>query len=435
MKEIKVGLMGFGTVGTGAAKILIEDMDLISQKLSSKLTLARIADLDIETSRPVTVDPSILTTDSMDIISDPEIDIVVETIGGTGIAKELILKAICQGKHIVTANKALLAIHGQEIFEAADKYKVEVLFEAAVGGGIPIVRTLKEDLLVNRFSHIYGILNGTANFIMSKMTSGGVDFGSALKEAQAQGYAEADPTLDIEGIDTAHKLAILVSLAYGIRIEMDDIHIEGINGLSPMDIQFAHELGYTIKLLAIASSVDNKIEARVHPTMIPADHILAGVNGPFNALLLNGHATGEILLYGVGAGMMASGSAVVSDVIEISRLIAGHLGGRVPNLAWQEINKNKLILSPMEDVICKYYFRFSAKDQHGVLSEISGILSKFKISISSVIQKDRKINDTVPVVMLTHEAKEADVQAALDEIHNLDSVLSKTIFFRVEDRF
>lgn len=435
MKEIKVGLMGFGIVGTGTAKILIEDMDLISQKLSSRLTLARIADLDIETPRPVTVDPAILTTDAHEIIRDPEIDIVVETIGGTGIAKELILKAIHAGKHIVTANKALLAIHGQEIFEAADKYKVEVLFEAAVGGGIPIVRTLKEDLLANRFSHLYGILNGTANFILSKMAVGGVDFGSALKEAQAQGYAEADPTFDIEGIDTAHKLAILVSLAYGVRIDMDDIHIEGINGISPMDIQFAHELGYTIKLLALASSVDNKIEARVHPAMIPSGHILAGVSGPFNALLLNGHATGDILLYGAGAGMMASGSAVVSDVIEIARSIACDLKSRVPNLAWQEINKNKLILSPMEDVICKYYFRFSVKDQHGVLSRISGILSEFKISISSVIQKDRKINDAVSVVMMTHEAKEADVQAALDEIHDLDSVLSKTISLRVEDRF
>jgi len=435
MKPINIGLIGWGTVGSGVAKILLEDQDLIQKKLERPLVLKKIADLDLKTPRPVQVDSSILTTKADDILKDPEIEIIVELIGGLEPARSLILDAIKAGKHVVTANKALLATHGQEIFEEAGKNGAEVLFEASVGGCIPVIRTLKEDLPANHINHFFGILNGTANYILTKMSAEGVDFKQALDEAQAKGFAEADPTFDVEGVDTAHKLAILVSLAYGHKIELDKIYVEGISRLTPLDIQFAAEFGYVVKLLAISSVNESQIEARVHPALLPSEHVLAGVNGPFNAILFNGHAVGDILLYGQGSGMMPTASAVASDIIELARSISKGALRRVPSLSWREIGKDGMDLRPMDDTVTTYYFRFSAVDSPGVLSTISGVLGTYKISISSVIQKGREVWGAVPIVMLTHEAKEANVKQALAEIDQLDVVRDKTVLIRVEDRF
>lgn len=434
MSPLKIGMIGWGTVGTGVAKILLEDQDLIQKKLGQPIKLTRIADLDLTTPRPVEVDRSILTTEADKILDDPEIGVVIELIGGLEPARTMTLKAISAGKHVVTANKALLATHGSEIFSAAKKNGVEVLFEASVAGCIPIIRTLKEGLAANRINYFFGILNGTANYILSSMTADGLDFDRALAQAQEKGYAEADPTLDVEGVDTAHKLAILVSLAYGSQISLDQIYVQGINQIAAEDIQFAAEFGYVIKLLAISSLNGDLIEARVHPTMLPAGHVLSDVSGPFNAILFNGHAAGDILLYGQGAGMMPTASAVVSDVMELARAEAVGAVGRVPPLAWPDMESSQLKVKPIAEVVTRYYFRFFAVDKPGVLSVISGVLGSHNISLSAVLQKGREIRGAVPVVMLSHEAKDADVNAALAEIDRLDVVKDKTVVFRVEDR-
>ena len=308
MRPTTVGMIGWGTVGSGTIKILLEDRDLIVQKLGWPVVLKKIADLDLTSPRPVQPDPSLLTQDAWEIINDPEIDIVVELIGGYEPAKTFILAAIAAGKHIVTANKALLAVHGREIFEAASRNGVDVLFEASVGGGIPIIRSLKEGLAANHINYFFGILNGTSNYILTKMTEEGMEFGQALQEAQEQGFAEADPTFDVEGIDAAHKLAILVALAYGYGVNFSDIHVEGISRLDPLDISFAAEFGYEVKLLAISSKQGNLVEARLHPAMVPKGHLLTEVRGPFNAVHINGHAVGDLLFYGAGAGMMPTAS-------------------------------------------------------------------------------------------------------------------------------
>jgi homoserine dehydrogenase len=434
MKPVKVGLIGWGTVGAGAAKILVEEAELIEKKIGGKLILSRIADLDIETVRPGDVPRDILTTDVEDIFQDPEIEIVAELIGGMEPARTFILKALRSGKHVVTANKALLACHGREIMEAALAADRDVLFEASVGGGIPVIRGLKEGLAADRINRVFGILNGTSNYILTKMTSEGMDFARALQEAQKQGYAEADPTFDVEGIDAAHKLVILVALAYGFRVELNDIFVEGISKLDPLDIQFADEFGYVIKLLAISSRMGNQVEARLHPAMLPKRHLLSDVKGPFNAIYINGEAVGDILLYGAGAGMMPTGTAVVGDMIELARAIHGGVNRRVPPMAWNKEIDGHITLQPMDDVLTAYYFRFSALDRPGVLSKISGLLGAHGISISSVIQKGREIDGVVPIVMLTHEAREADVRTALTEIDRLDVCRDKTVLIRLEER-
>ncbi len=440
MDPTKVGIIGWGIVGGGTAKILCDDAELIRRKLGWPLVLKKIADLDITSPRDVQVDPSILTTDTAEIINDPEIEIVVEAVGGFEPARTFILQAIAAGKHVVTANKALLATHGRELFEAAAAAGVDILWEAAVGGGIPIVRSLKEGLAANHINHFFGILNGTSNYILTKMTEEGMDFSQALKEAQDQGYAEADPSFDVDGVDAAHKLAMLVALAYGFQINLDDVYVEGISRLDPVDIQFAAEFGYEIKLLAIASKQGSEIEARLHPAMVPKGHLLTEVKGPFNAIHLNGHAVGDIMFFGAGAGMMATASAVVGDIIELARSIRSGAPMRVPALAWREINEHPLRLKPIEDLVTTYYIRFSAKDAPGVLSKISGVLGAKNISISDVTQKGRGGEGAVPVVMLTHEAREADVRAALAEIDTMVGrngdriILAKTAVIRVEDR-
>ncbi len=433
MKKIRIGLLGFGTVGSGTAKILLDNQDVIESRLGAGLELKWIADLDVKTDRGVSVDKRILTTDAHMVIDDPAVDIVVELIGGYDPAKSFILRAIEKGKHVVTANKALLAAHGDEIFSAASRQGVEVGFEASVGGGIPLIRSIKEGLVANRIEGLFGILNGTANYILTKMTDEGSPFADVLKEAQALGYAEADPTFDVEGIDAAHKLTILLSIAYGVPIDFKAVSTEGISRITPLDIRFMKEFGYRIKLLAISKDDGEAIEARVHPTLIPEDSLLANVNEAYNALYLKGDAVGNIMLYGPGAGMMPTGSAVVSDLVDVARNALKGAIGRVPMVGYQPGSVKPRRIKAIEELDTQYYFRFSADDRPGVLSKISGILGKHDISIKSVHQKGRDVMGAVPIVMITHEARESSVKSALAEIDRLDVVRDKTVLIRIED--
>jgi homoserine dehydrogenase len=428
---INIGIIGFGIVGSGTAKVLLANKDILKERLGFELNLRRIADLDITTDRGIKIPEGVLTTDVNLLFNDPEIDIVVELIGGIKPAKDFILKAIQNGKHVVTANKALLATHGTDIFNAAREKGVEVGFEASVAGAIPIIKVMKEGLIANRIKAIYGIINGTSNYILTKMTDENVEFADALKEAQALGYAEADPTFDIEGIDTAHKLTILATLSYGIPLSFGSVHIEGISKITAQDINFASELGYKVKLLAITKEVEGEIELRVHPTMLPKDYLIAKVDGPFNAIYVEGDATGSTMYYGRGAGSVPTGSAVVSDIADIARNIQKNAIGRVPtipNIA------GEVRIRKMDDIASRYYFRFSALDKPGVLSKISGILGNHNISITSVIQKGRMVGEAVPLVVLTHEAKEKDMRQAIEEIDKLQVVMGKTVIIRVEGK-
>jgi len=433
MKGIHVGLIGWGIVGSGVIKVLQENGPLIEKRLGSKIILKRIADIDLETERSVKVNREVLTNRAEEVIGDPEIDIILELIGGMEPARSYILEALKAGKHVVTANKALLATHLDEFCGVAQRYNVDLNFEASVGGGIPIIRSLKEGFVAERIETVYGILNGTSNYILSTMSNEGGEFTAVLRQAQAKGYAEMDPRLDIEGIDAAHKLAILIKLAFGAKVAFDDIFIEGISGITPLDIQFALEFGYKIKLLAIAKADGETIEARVHPTMLPSDHLLSTVDGVFNAIFLRGNAVGETLFYGQGAGMMATASAVVGDLIELSRNILKGTAGRVPTLSLQQTDIKEMEVKDIEDIVRPYYMRFSALDRPGVLSKISGVLGKNDISIASVIQKGRQVSEAVPVVMMTHGARERNVRRALTEIGKMDVILDKTMLIRVED--
>lgn len=428
---INVGIIGFGTVGTGTVRILLENKDVLKERLGFEINLRKIAVRDIGRDRGIKVPEGVLTTDVDAVLNDPHIDIVVEVIGGIRPAKDFILKAINNGKHVVTANKALLATDGNEIFTAAQEAGIEIGFEASVAGGIPIIKVIREGLVANRIKAVYGIINGTSNYILTKMTDENVEFSVALKEAQDLGYAEADPTLDIEGIDSAHKLAILAYLSYGIPIPYKNIYTEGISKISSQDIDFASELGYKVKLLAIAKEKDNEVELRVHPTMIPKDYLISKVDGPFNAVYVEGDATGSTLYYGRGAGAMPTGSAVVSDIVDIARDIKKNAAGRIPVMV-KTIRDVRI--KKIDDVISMYYFRFSALDKPGVLSKISGILGNYNISIASMIQKGRRVGEAVPLVVLTHEAKEKDVRQAIEEIDHLPVVMDKTVFIRVEGK-
>jgi homoserine dehydrogenase len=428
---VNVGIIGFGTVGTGTVRILLENKDVLKERIGFEISLKRIADIDVKRDRGTNIPEGVLTTDVDAVLNDPDIDIVVELIGGIRPAKDFIIKAIRNRKHVVTANKALLATEGADIFDAARKSGVEVGFEASVAGAIPIIKVMKEGLVANRIKAVYGIINGTSNYILTKMTDENVEFSDALKEAQKLGYAEADPTLDIEGIDTAHKLTILASLAYGIPLSYKSIYIEGISGISSQDIVFASELGYKVKLLAIAKESEGKIELRVHPTMLPKEYLIAKVDGPFNAIYVDGDVTGSTLYYGRGAGSVPTGSAVVSDIVDIARNIQKEAVGRVPTLPGSSGNRK---IKKIDDIVSRYYFRFFALDKPGVLSKISGILGNYNISIASVIQKGRRIGEAVPLVVLTHEAKEKDVRQAINEIDRLSVVMDKTVFIRVEGR-
>jgi homoserine dehydrogenase len=433
MESIGVGLLGFGTVGSGTAKILIENRDIIASRLGMPVELKWIADLDVETDRGVDIDKQVLTTDANAVIDDPDVDIIVELIGGYDPAKAFIIRAIEQGKSVVTANKALLAAYGDEIFAAAADNGVEVGFEASVGGGIPLIQSIKEGLVANRIQGLFGILNGTANYILTKMTDEGIPFSDVLREAQDLGYAELDPTFDVEGIDAAHKLTILLSIAYGVPIDFDAVYTEGISKITPLDIQFIKEFGYRIKLLAISKDDGEAIEARVHPTLIPEKSLLANVNDAYNALYVTGDAVGNVMLYGPGAGMMPTGSAVVSDVVDVGRNIVRGALGRVPAIGHQPSALKARRIKSIDELEAQYYFRFSAEDRPGVLSKISGILGQHDISIQSVHQQGRDLVGAVPVVMITHEAKEASVKEALAEIDGLDIAKDKTMLIRIED--
>lgn len=431
MKTINIGLVGFGTVGTGVVKLLKGQAPLLQRRLAARLRLKRIADLDLTRPRDVEVDPKILTTDAREIIEDPAIDIVIELIGGTTTAREVSLAALRSGKHLVTANKALLATHGLELFRAAAEKRVDLGFEASVCGGIPIIRAVREGLVANRIHSIEGIVNGTCNYILTKMTELGAPFAEVLKEAQDQGYAEANPSLDIDGIDAAHKLQILASIAYGGSVDFNAIHVEGIRGIDPADIQYAKDLGYRVKLLAIAKETDGEIEVRVHPTLIPEDHLLAFVGGVFNAVYIVGDATGSLMFYGRGAGQLPTASAVVSDVVEIAQNILYQRPSRpshIPAIAGEGLK-----IRPMDEVRTRYYLRVMAVDKPGVLSKVSGILGSHGISIASVIQKGRHARASVPVVMMTHEAVEGAMRRALAEIDALDVVSGRTVCLRVEE--
>ncbi len=433
-RAINVGIIGYGTVGSGVVRILVENRGLIKQRLGAEIVIKKICDVDINRDRGIPVDVSVLTTNVREVIEDPGIDIIVETVGGIDIAKEIIMAAVGSGKHVVTANKALLAEAGDDIFAAANRLGVDVNFEASVGGGIPIIRTLKEGLVGDRIQYIFGIMNGTCNYILTRMTDDNMEFSAALAEAQRLGYAEADPTLDIEGYDTAHKLAVIIPLTYGVKIDYTDIHIEGISQIQAIDIRFAGEMGYKIKLLAILVSTSDGIEARVHPTLIPFRYLLSNVNLNMNAFYIRGLAVGSILLYGQGAGRMPTGTAVVSDLVELARNISSGIKRRVPPLSFSDEDIERIKPKKMEEVITNYYLRFSALDKPGVLSRISGILGDHKISIASVIQKGRAEGDRdVPVVIMTHEARERDIKAALAEIDGLDIIARPSILYRVED--
>jgi homoserine dehydrogenase len=431
-KAIRVALIGFGTVGTGVVKILQGNADLITKRIGVPVSLVRIADLDVTTDRGVSVPQGVLTTDARDILTDPSIDIVVELIGGHELAKGFILRALESKKCVVTANKALLADHGEEIFEAAFKAGMDVRFEASVGGGIPIIRSLTEGLAANRILSITGIMNGTSNYILTRMTNEHRDFGEILQEAKREGYAEADPSLDVDGVDAAHKLAIMVNLAYGTPVPMSAIYTEGISHISTVDIEFARELGFTIKLLGIAKLQKNAIEARVHPALVPAGSPIAQVNGVYNAIHLVGDAVGDIVLYGKGAGSLPTASAVVGDIIDLARNQIAGAASRVPVTSFQWESRTPMAIKPMADIESRYYLRGMVKDQPGVLSKISGILGQRGISISSVLQKGRKEGQTVPLVILTHRSLERAVQSALEEINGLPMVSEPTTLLRME---
>lgn len=431
MSEVRIGLLGLGTVGAGVAKLLESRRGLLEERAGCRLTLAGVADLDVVRPREgLDLARLPLTTDAQRVLADPAVQVIVELVGGLEPARSFILKALAAGKHVVTANKALLAHHGEELYEEARRHGVTLGFEAAVAGGIPLIRAVKEGLVANRILSVHGIVNGTCNYILSKMTDEGLDFSMVLKEAQAHGYAEADPTLDIEGMDSAHKLQILVTLAFRTFVDLKHIHTEGITRVTQQDIAYARELGYRVKLLAIAKAGDGGVEARVHPTMIPASAPLAAVSGVFNGVFLTGDAVGDLMFYGRGAGQMPTASAVLSDVIEIARRIAH--GIPALGLELPSTGSSPLPLRPMDAIRSCYYLRVMAQDRPGVLSRVAGILGDNDISIASVIQKERAAREAVPVVMMTHEARERDMRTALAAIDRLPDVAAPTTMIRVE---
>lgn len=433
MKIVKVGMIGFGTIGAGVAKILSDNSEIIRQRLGAGVELVKVADLDITTDRGVKLKPDVLTTSADEVINHPDIDIVIELIGGYDPARKFLLQAIDQGKHVVTANKALLAKHGDEIFSAITEKGLSIGFEASIGGAIPIIRSIREAFVANRIQTIDGIVNGTANYILSKMSDENCDFESALKEAQEKGFAEADPTFDIEGIDSAHKIAVLTCLAYGTTVPFDDITVSGISGITSEDIECAQEFGYRIKLLAISKYDGQAIDIRVHPAMIPIAHPMANVNGSLNAIRVCDDMMEENILIGHGAGALPTGSAVVGDVVEIARNILSGVGERLPAGSFQNKEVKCIPLKDISEIESEYFLRFSVLDNPGVLSKISGILGKHSISIESMIQRGRgDCGEGVPLVMMCHNSSEKNIQLALKEIEELDVVCGKSNLIRVE---
>ena len=433
MKPINVGLLGIGTVGGGTFTVLQRNAEEITRRAGRPIRITVVADKNMELAKKVTGGTCRVTDDAFSVVTDPEVDIVIELIGGYGVAKELVLKAIANGKHVVTANKALLATHGNEIFKAAQDKGVMVAFEAAVAGGIPIIKALREGLTANRIEWIAGIINGTSNFILSRMRDTGASFDDALREAQELGYAEADPSFDIHGTDAAHKLSILSAIAFGVPIRFDAAHVEGIAGLAAADIRYAEQLGYRVKLLGITRRTPAGIELRVHPTLVPAKRLVANVEGAMNAVVVKGDAVGATLYYGPGAGAEPTASAVVADLVDVTRLHTADPEDRVPHLAFQP---EALVPQPwlsIEDTVTSYYFRILVSDRPGVLADIARILADFRISIDAMFQREPAEGENrTEIIMLTHEARERDVNEALRRIEALDTVLAPVIRIRQE---
>lgn len=433
MKPIQVGLLGIGTVGGGTFVVLRRNQEEIMRRAGRGIQIRMVADKDLARARQVAGDAVELTDDARKVVNNPDIDIVVELIGGTKIAKDLILAAIENGKHVVTANKALLATHGNEIFSAAQKKGVMVAFEAAVAGGVPIIKALREGLTANRIEWIAGIINGTSNFILSEMRDKGADFNDVLKEAQKLGYAEADPTFDIEGVDAAHKLTIMAAIAFGIPMQFDKAYTEGISKLTREDIRYAEELGYRIKLLGITRRTPAGIELRVHPTLIPTRRLIANVEGVMNAILVKGDAVGPTLYYGAGAGAEPTASAVVADLVDVTRMHTADPEHRVPHLAFQPDRMSDTPILPMEEVETSYYLRLRVLDRPGVLADITRILADLSISIDAMVQKEpSEGEEQVDIIMLTHLTQEKNINAAIKRIESLPVISGKVTRIRLE---
>ncbi len=431
-EAVNIGLIGFGTIGSGVVEIFNLNLPLIENKVKRKVNLKKIVDLDINTDRGVEVNPDILSTDVKDVIDDPEIDIVIELIGGYQPALSFILTAMSRGKHVVTANKALLAKHWEEIMACAEENQVMICFEASVGGGIPLLKPLNESLAANKIEAIYGIINGTANYILTKMADEHRDFDEVLKEAQEKGYAEQDPTFDIEGHDTAQKLIILTQIGFGVYVKQENFHVEGITRITLDDIEFAREeLGCSIKLLAISTISNGELEVRVHPTLVDQNHLLSSVNDVFNGVYIIGDVVGPVMMYGPGAGMMPTASAVVGDCIDIIEKIDVHVDGKNKNITYGPIKTRAIRIKDMEEVQSKYYLRLMVTDKPGVLHSISGILSDLDISVESVSQKRREEGEVVPIFMVTHQAVEKNIQEAVKRIENLEFVTGEIVFIRL----
>ena len=433
MKAINVGLLGIGTVGGGTFKVLQRNAEEITRRAGRPIRITVVADKNLELATKVTGGACRVTDDAFAVVADPEVDIVIELIGGYGVAKELVMQAIAHGKHVVTANKALLATHGNEIFKAAQNKGVMVAFEAAVAGGIPIIKAVREGLTANRIEWIAGIINGTTNFILSEMRDKGLSFDTVLKEAQRLGYAEADPTFDIEGVDAAHKITILASLAFGIPMQFDKAYIEGISKLDAADIKYAEQLGYRIKLLGITKRTPEGIELRVHPTLIPTKRLIANVEGAMNAVLVEGDAVGATLYYGKGAGAEPTASAVIADLVDVTRMHTADPQNRVPHLAFQPNQIADLKVLPMDEVVTSYYLRLRVQDKPGVLADITRILADEDISIDAVIQKEPGEGETqTDLILLTHQTREKRINAAIAKVEALGVVAGKLTKLRLE---
>ncbi|WIV96320.1 homoserine dehydrogenase [Kinneretia aquatilis] len=435
MKAIKVGLLGIGTVGSGTFHVLRRNQAEIKGRAGRGIEVTMVCRRDLAQARQIVGDADVVVTaDPFEIIRNPEIDIVVETIGGCDLARTLVLEAIAQGKHVVTANKALLAVHGTEIFAAARAKGVMVAFEAAVAGGIPIIKALREGLTANRIEWIAGIINGTTNFILSEMRSKGLDFATVLKEAQRLGYAEADPTFDVEGVDAAHKLTLMSAIAFGVPVQFDKAHVEGISQLQAADIKYAEQLGYRIKLLGLTRRRDSGIELRVHPTLVPMSRLIANVEGAMNAVVVQGDAVGTTLYYGKGAGAEPTASAVIADLVDITRLHTADPDHRVPHLAFQPDAMSDTAILPMAEVLTSYYLRLRVADEAGVLSRITTILAEHDISIDAVLQRESNEGERqTDLIILTHETQEGRMNRALAQMQGLNTVLAPIVRLRKEE--
>ena len=433
IKTINVGLLGIGTVGGGTFTVLQRNAAEISRRAGCPIHISVVADRNLELAQQVTGGACRLTNDAFSVVTDPEVDIVIELIGGYGVAKDLVMAAIANGKHVVTANKALLAVHGNEIFAAAQAKGVIVAFEAAVAGGIPIIKAVREGLAANRIEWIAGIINGTTNFILSEMRDKGLSFETVLKEAQRLGYAEADPTFDVEGVDAAHKITLLASMAFGMPVQFNKAHIEGISTLQAADIEYAEQLGYRIKLLGITKRTAEGVELRVHPTLIPTKRLIANVEGAMNAVLVQGDAVGSTLYYGKGAGAEPTASAVIADLVDISRMHTAAQENRVPHLAFQADQLVDLPILPIDEVVTSYYLRLRVQDKSGVLAEITRILAEANVSIDAMIQKEpSEGEEQADLVLLTHQTREKNINAVIAQIEALAVVDGKVVKLRME---